>query len=298
MNARAFDPNLSGNSYQQMSTRFDADYGALWCYMDPKPRPCFSPALLAEIGRFVSAVGHVNQGGGGDGPVRFTVLASRSPGIFSLGGDLALFVESARAKNRDALRRYARSCVGIVHSGIVGYGLPVTTISLVQGDAMGGGFEAALCNNVVIAERSARFGLPEVMFNLFPGMGAYSLLARRVGSVRAEKMILDGRVYDAAELHEMGVVDVLAEDGAGEKAVYDYMAQHARRRNAFQSVMKIRQRVNPIALDELHDIADLWVEAAMNLEAKDIRLMERLVRAQDRITAGTTARDAAEPSFA
>ncbi len=298
MSGQASELDKSGTSYQQMSTRFDSDYGALWCYMEPKPRPCFNPALLAEIGRFVSAIGLVNQGAGGAGPVRFTVLASRSPGVFSLGGDLALFVDSARAKNRDALRRYARSCVGIVHSGIVGYGLPVTTISLVQGDAMGGGFEAALCNNVVIAERSARFGLPEVMFNLFPGMGAYSLLARRVGPVRAERMILDGRLYDAAELHEMGVVDILAEDGEGEKAVYEYMAQHARRRNAFQSVMKIRQRVNPITLEELHDIADLWVDAAMKLEAKDIRLMERLVRAQDRIASGTALRDAAEPSFA
>ncbi len=298
MNESAPELTRPGKPYQQMSTRFDADYGALWCYMAPRPRPCFNPDLLAEIGKFVSAVGLVNKSERADGPVRFTVLASRTPGVFSLGGDLALFIECARTKNRDVLRRYARACVGIVHSGIVGYGLPVTTISLVQGDAMGGGFEAALCNNVVIAEKSARFGLPEAMFNLFPGMGAYSLLARRVGAVRAERMILGGRLYDAPELHEMGVVDVLAEDGEGEKAVYEYMAQHARRRNAFQSVHKIRQRVNPITLEELIDIADLWVEAATRLETKDIRLMERLLRAQDRIAAGTAPRDAAVPSFA
>ncbi len=292
------DFSKSGQIYKQMSTRFDADYGAFWCYMDPKPRPCFNPDLLGEIWKFVSAIGPVNRSDKGGGPIRFTVLASRSPGVFSLGGDLALFIESARGKNRDALRRYARSCVEIVHSGVVGYGLPVTTISLVQGDAMGGGFEAALCNNVVVAERSARFGLPEVMFNLFPGMGAYSLLARRVGMVRAEKMILGGRLYDAVELHEMGVVDVLAEDGEGEKAVYEYMTQHLRRRNAYQSVLKARQRVHPITLEELMDIADLWVDAAMSLETKDIRLMERLVRAQDKISAGTMQRDAAEGSFA
>lgn len=287
-----------GRTYRQMSTRFDSDYGALWCYMDPKPRPCFNPDLLAEIGKFVSIIGLLNKTEKGGGPIRFTVLASRTRGVFSLGGDLALFIEAARGRNRDVLRRYARSCVNIVHSGIVGYDLPVTTISLVQGDAMGGGFEAALCNNVVIAERSARFGLPEVMFNLFPGMGAYSLLARRVGAVQAEKMILGGRLYDADELHDMGVVDVLAEDGGGEKAVYDYVTQHLRRRNAYQSVLKARQRIHPITLGELMDIADLWVDAAMNLEAKDIRLMERLVRAQDKIAAGAMPRHAAEGSFA
>ncbi len=298
MNDRTPDPEKTCKGYRQMSTRFDADYGALWCYMDPKPRPCFNTELLAEIGRFVSTVGLVNRSDAGGGPIRFTVLASRTPGVFSLGGDLALFVESARARNRDVLRRYARSCVEIVHSGVVGYDLPVTTISLVQGDAMGGGFEAALCNHVVVAERSARFGLPEVMFNLFPGMGAYSLLARRVGAVRAEKMILEGRLYEAAELHGMGVVDILAEDGEGEKAVYEYMAQHSRRRNAFRSVIMARQRVHPITLKELTDIADLWVDAALCLEAKDIRLMERLVRAQDRIAAGAPPRAAAEGSFA
>ena len=291
-------PGLAEKSYRHISTRFDADYGALWCYMDPKPRPCFNPELLAEIWKFVSAIESVNRCDRGNGPIRFTVLASRSPGVFSLGGDLALFIECARGRNRDALRRYARSCVDIVHSGIVGYNLPVTTISLVQGDAMGGGFEAALCNHVVIAERSARFGLPEVLFNLFPGMGAYSLLARRVGAVRAERMILGGRLFEAAELHEIGVVDVLAEDGEGEKAVYDYMAQHLRRRNAYRSVIEARRKVQPIMIEELREIADLWVEAAMSLESKDIRLMERLVRAQDRIAAGTMPREAAEGSFA
>lgn len=292
------DLSQAGQVYNQMSTRFDSDYGALWCVMDPRPRPCFNTDLLAEIGNFVRIAGLVNRGERGEGPVRFTVLVSRSPGVFSLGGDLALFIECARGKNRDALRRYASACIGIVHTVSIGYGLPVTTMSLVQGDAMGGGFEAALCNQVVVAERSARFGLPEVMFNLFPGMGAYSLLAQRVGTVRAEKMILSGRLFAAAELHEMGVVDVLAEDGEGEKAVYDYMAQHSRRRNAYQSVISARQRVHPITLEELTGIGDLWVEAALRLEPKDIRLMERLVRAQDRIAAGTMPRDAVGGSFA
>ncbi|MGE5190085.1 MAG: crotonase/enoyl-CoA hydratase family protein [Gemmatimonadota bacterium] len=292
------DLRSTGKDLRQMSTRYDADYGALWCFMDPKPRPCFNPELLAEIGTFVSAVASVNRSGTGDGPVRFTVLASRTPRVFSLGGDLALFVQCARAKDREALRRYSRACVGIVHSGIIGYGLPVTTISLVQGDAMGGGFEAALCNNVVVAEKSARFGLPEVLFNLFPGMGAYSLLARRVGAVRAEKMILGGQIFDAAWLHEIGVVDVLAEDGEGEKAVYEYMARHLRRRAAHQSVLKARQRVHPVTLEELTDIADLWVDAAMSLEAKDIRLMERLIRAQDKIAAGAMPRDVSVGIFA
>ena len=92
-----------------------------------------------------------------------------------------------------------------------------------QGDALGGGFESALASNVVIAEKGVKMGLPEVLFNLFPGMGAYSLLSRRVGTARAEQMILSGRLYTSDELFEMGVVDILAEKGEGEVEVYKYI---------------------------------------------------------------------------
>lgn len=90
---RTTDPERPAKSYRQMATRFDADYGALWCYMDPKPRPCFNPELLTEIGRFVATIGLVNRSEKGGGPIHFTVLASRTPGVFSLGGDLALFID-------------------------------------------------------------------------------------------------------------------------------------------------------------------------------------------------------------
>ena len=54
--------------------------------------------------------------------------------------------------------------------------------------------EAAISSHMVIAEKSARFGLPEVLFNLIPGMGAYSFLTRLVGRRRAEKMILSAEM--------------------------------------------------------------------------------------------------------
>lgn len=63
----------------------------------------------------------------------------------------------------------------------------LTTVSLIQGDALGGGFEASLSSNLIIAERGVKMGLPEVIFNLFPGMGAYSILSRKVGAATAEK---------------------------------------------------------------------------------------------------------------
>jgi DSF synthase len=59
-----------------------------------------------------------------------------------------------------------------MYENIIHLDRDVTTIALVQGDALGGGFETALSSNVLIAERSAKLGFPEILFNLFPGMGA------------------------------------------------------------------------------------------------------------------------------
>jgi DSF synthase len=158
----------------------------------------------------------------------------------------------------------------------------MTTLSLVQGDALGGGFECALASDVIVAEESAQMGLPEILFNLFPGMGAYSLLARRVGMRAAEELILSGRILPAAKLHEMGIVDVLAKDGEGETAVREWILKSRKRRNGMQAVFRTRQIVNPITREELDAVADVWVDAAMRLEDKDLKMMGRIVRSQMR----------------
>ena len=82
----------------------------------------------------------------------------------------------------EALIAYGESCVRILHRNMNCLGLPMVTIGVAQGDALGGGFESLLSFNVIIAERGAKFGFPENIFGLFPGMGAYSLVARRVGA--------------------------------------------------------------------------------------------------------------------
>lgn len=270
----------------QLITRFDSVYGIVWLYMRPAPRPCFTPRLLQEVHAYqeqLEGTGGAFVSGGQYCQVRYQVLASRLPGVFNLGGDLQLFSRLIQSRDRDALYRYAKACIDVLYPNAVNYHLPITTISLVQGEALGGGFEAALSSNVLIAERSAKMGLPEVLFNLFPGMGAYSLLARRLDRARAEQMILSGRIYSAEELYDMGVVDVLAEDGAGEEAVYGYIRKHKRMQNTYQAIQKVRQRFNPVTYDELMDITAIWVDAALRLEPKDLRVMERLVKAQDRL---------------
>jgi DSF synthase len=271
-------------SHAETEYEFDPASGTLWGYMRQRGTPCFNLALLKEIRNIGCDLG-ANSGHidfeGAMHPVNYYVGASRVPGVFNLGGDLALFLLLIRSRDRDALAHYAKLCVDNVHAQLEHYKCPsLTTISLVQGDALGGGFEMALASDVLVAEESAMIGLPEILFNLFPGMGAYSLLARRIGGRAAEELILSGRVQPATKLHELGVIDVLAKDGEGESAVIDWVSKNSRRRSGHQAVMRVRQEVSPVTRAELDAITEIWVDCALRLEDRDLRMMGRVVRAQ------------------
>ncbi|MDG6095020.1 crotonase/enoyl-CoA hydratase family protein [Acetobacter sp. AN02] len=257
---------FSGINPATVDPIYEAAARTLWIFMQPDGRPSFTPQLLRDLHLTQATLSQVVTSAGTEArPVRHVVVASHVPGIFNLGGDLALFSKKIRENAREELRRYAHACVDVVFANADGYGHDLTTVALVQGDALGGGFEAALSCDVIIAEKDAVFGLPEVLFNLFPGMGAYTLLSRRIGMKAAEKMILSGQTYSAGELHTMGIVDVLAEPGEGEAAVRDYLSRLDRRYNSHHAMSRVRQHVNPVSHQELRDVTDIWVDAAMKL---------------------------------
>lgn len=265
---------------------FDAEYGAFWAHLRPESPRHFTPELIAALRQGqVRVESRIREELNSEckEPLRYQVLTSRIPGIFSLGGDLALFQELIRNQDRNALLRYARACIDLVYTNAVNYKLPVVTISLVQGQALGGGFEAALAANVVVAEKQSKLGLPDVMFNMFPGMGAYQLLTRRLTPARAEELILSGRNYSAEELHQMGLVDILAEPGEGEIAVRHYIKKRHRLFHAHQGLRRAIQAASPLDYGALIRVAEAWVDQAMELKQKDLELMDYLIRAQERM---------------
>jgi DSF synthase len=285
MNALADVRCLARPAYEQIETQFEPELGVYWLRMRPHPRPCFNPRLLAEIRSFIDTVID------GDGSVFFEgrlhtvryAVATGTSRVFNLGGDLALFREAVREQDRETLYRYSRQCIDDLYRWHRGFDLPITTLSLVKGEALGGGFEAALSSNVLIAEESARMGFPEVLFNLFPGMGAYSFLKRKVGRGVAQELITSGVVYSARQLADMGVVDIVTPDGTGDEAVYGYIRKHARSGNGRRGLELVMREFDGVTMEELERIADIWVDAALRLDERDLRLMERLVRAQGKI---------------
>ena len=270
--------------YKEMSVRYDHNQEALWCYFNPALRPCFSPLMLKESKQIQQAVIRYFEAGKGldEFPIRYLILASQTPGVFNLGGDLELFIHLIQNCNRRQLLEYATYCIDICYSNTVNLNLPLTTISYVEGSALGGGFESAMSSNYLIAEKHSQMGLPEIRFNLFPGMGAYSFLGRKVGMVKAEEMITTGKIYSGPELHKMGLVDILAESGQGYEAVDCFIRKHRRAANGLQSVHRVRQIFNPVTYEELMDIAKVWVDSALQLKDKDLKTMARFVLAQNR----------------
>lgn len=267
--------------FTQFSTRYDPDMGAIWCFMWPKPRPCINSVFLDEFMHLQRQLQIIYKKQNTIRPFNYLILESNEPGIFNLGGDLHLFKHLIQNKDKKRLSAYAHKSVELLYNNTISLDLPITMIALVQGQALGGGFEAALSCDFIIAERSAKMGFPEVLFNLFPGMGAYNLLTRRLNSVRAEKMILSGRIYTAEELYDMGIVDILANDGEGQQVTEQYLKDHSRKQNTYHAIQKMRRITNPISYGSLVDIVNMWVEAALRLNRKDIFKMERLLYAQN-----------------
>ncbi len=268
--------------YQEISVRYDARHRAIWFYYNPAPRPCFSMTVLKEVRQVQEDIvayfknGHI----GSESHVQYLIIGSQIPDIYNLGGDLTLFVKLIKEQNRHQLLEYAKQCIDICYHNAVNLHLPITTISLVEGTALGGGFESALSSNIMIATENSKMGFPEIRFNLFPGMGAYSLLARIVGMTVAEKMIAGGEVYSGRELYDMGIVDHLIENNNIQENVEKFLNQHRRLGNGRRALQQVRQCYSPIDYQELSEITEIWVDAALRLEDKDLRMMDRLVKAQ------------------
>lgn len=270
----------------EINLEHDKEDKILWCKLQQDERPCFT----FDLGKELESVQIFLENNLGDYPeaVRYFVFGSDTPEVFNLGGDLELFVNNIRDNNIEMMKRYAHKSINILERNLRSFNSDIITIGLVQGNALGGGFEFALSFDILVAEKSTRFGFPEILFNLFPGMGAYSFLTRKIGRKATEEMIFDGSIYTGQQLYDLGVVDILAEDGEGLKCVSDYIQNNQKRFNAEKSIYDVRKKINPITKSELMEITNLWSEMAMKLNEDDLRKMEKLVKAQKRLSRKNT----------
>ncbi|MFO1507921.1 MAG: crotonase/enoyl-CoA hydratase family protein [Lysobacterales bacterium] len=278
------------SGFNHLRTYNDPAANAHWCFMHsgafartPGYRACFNVPMMKEMREFLKRTADrcTLQASNNSDRMAHVVMASDAA-VYNLGGDLDLFCRLIRARNREQLLAYARLCVEGVHDLHSALNRNSYTIALVQGDALGGGLELALSCQTVVAESGVGMGFPEVLFDLFPGMGAYSFLCQRVPPRLAEEMMLNGTIYSSDELHRMGVIDVLVPRGEGVQAVNEIIGRHHRIPHARGAMNRVRQICRPVSLQELMQVTEVWVDTALQLGEKSLRIMERLVRAQSR----------------
>jgi DSF synthase len=271
---------LLGRPYKTIRLEWSSDLRMLRVRTCVKPIQCYSLAAMAELQQMLADIT------ANPGLVNHFVMTSDVPRVFNFGGDLALFVLLVRAGDVDSIKLYGRMCVDLVWWMENAARQGIHTTVLVQGDTLGGGLESVLPFHKVIFERSAQAGFPEVLFNLFPGMGAWDFTIRKAGFAVANEMILSGRLYSADELFSRRLVDLVVDDGAGEAAIDRSLREVDPRLRGTLAALQAQRLAAPIRLDTLQAIVDLWAEAALKLTDRDLRLMERLARAQARKAGG------------
>lgn len=260
----------------QMSAWYEAERNVMWMMLQGHPRPCVSFELLKDIANLTRAARAANL------PIDFWVTGSTVPGLYNLGGDLSFFAHQIRSGERASLKAYARACIDAIHEVITGFGVGAITIAMVEGSALGGGFETALAHEYVLAQKDAKLGFPEIAFNLYPGMGGYSLVARKAHMRLAEQLIGGGEAHTAEWHLEKGLVDRVFEPGDAYKATRTFIDGIRPKLNGVRAMLRTRQRVLPITKTELLDITEDWAESAFLLQEKDLAYMERLVLLQNR----------------
>ena len=139
------------------------------------------------------------------------LLTSAVPKAFCVGADLK---ERGRFGDEEiaAQRPVLQDAFGAVLN------LPMPTIAVVEGYALGGGCELALSCDLIVAAESAVFGLPEVGLGLVPGGGGTQLLPRRIGWNAAAELIFTGRQVPAEEAYRLGLADRLVPAGSARTA--------------------------------------------------------------------------------
>lgn len=261
-----------------VSTFFDKKYGVHWAVLNKDAPIRVTSEMLLDLQAVQDEVkNRIDQ----LNDLNYQIFTSAIPGIFSLGGDLGMFARCSVNKDRATLENYARATTEFVYNGATNYNKAVTTISIVKGAAFGGGFEGALGANVLIAEKQSLFSFPETRFGMFPGMGAFTLLKRRVPVHVAEEIIFSAKIYTAEQLHELGVIDIVCDEGEGDSAAVRFIAKRHRQKKGIDTMRELVGQFAPIDREEMLAITDRWVEAALDLDDKERKIIEVLMKKND-----------------
>ncbi len=162
--------------------------------------------------------------------------------------------------------------------------LPMPTIAAIEGNALGGGLELALCCDLRVASARARLGLPEVRLAVIPGAGGTQRLPRVIGPARAKELILTGRVLDAEEAERIGLVHRVVPAGEARAAADALAAEIATR--------------GPLAVREAKRLIDQAIDLDLDAGlAAELDASERIFATEDMLEGASSFFEKRDPDY-
>ena len=197
----------------------------------------------------------------GDARVSAVIISSALERAFCVGADL----KERRGFDENDLRQQRPVFVAAFGALL---GLPMPVIAAVDGFALGGGCELALCADLIIATPAAVFGLPEVGLGLIPGGGGTQRLPRRIGPGRAAELIFTGRRVSADEASRLGLVDQLVPPGTARAAAVELAVQIAAQSPVSLRAAKraLRRGADVSVAEGLRIEGQAWEDAAFSAD--------------------------------
>ena len=211
------------------------------------------------------------------GDVRAVVVTGAGDRAFSAGSHVGDFENQRGAAGR--ARHELESGVAARLAD-----LPMATVAAIEGNALGGGLELALCCDIRVASERAKLGLPEVRLAVTPGAGGTQRLPRVIGEARARELILTGRILDAAEAERIGLVNRVVPAGTAVAAAEEIGEEIAAR-----GPIAVREAKRLVALST--DV-DLATGLAAELDASD-----RVFASEDMLEGARSFFDKREPEY-
>ena len=223
----------------------------------PEAMNSISSAMAAELTRACAELAAAPE-------VRVVVFGAAGERAFCAGADLK---ERAGMTDADILRQ--RPVIRAVFGALLA--LPQPAVAAVHGFALGGGCELALSCDLVVADETAVFGLPEVTVGLVPGGGGTQLALRRLGPGRAADLVLTGRKVGIDEAMRFGLVDRRVPAGQDGPAALDLAGQIAA--NSPVAVRAAKRAIRHgwgVSLEAGLDIEDAaWRTAALSADRRE-----------------------------
>jgi enoyl-CoA hydratase/carnithine racemase len=236
------------------------------------PLNLITRTLLEELDEALAALGASSAG-----DVRAVVVSGRGERAFCAGSHVGEFEAQRGSAGRERLELEERVSRRLAD-------LPMPTIAAIEGNALGGGLELALCCDLRIASSRARLGLPEVRLAVTPGAGGTQRLPRIVGPARAKELILTGRIVSADEAVRIGLVNEVVRAGEA-RARADVVAEEIAARGPL--AVREAKRLIDAAMDR-----DLDAGLAAELDAS-----ERVFASEDMLEGASAFLGKRDPDY-